>query len=86
MKRALLLTVFATGCATRNYTHYLIEPAPTVNPAFEEEVPDPGPLVDDRVELGDAKALGRGGDGGEASALDWPFYFCLKSSTTPSRV
>jgi len=37
MKRALLLTVFATGCATRNYTHYLIEPAPTVNPVFEEE-------------------------------------------------
>lgn len=26
-----------TGCATRNYTHYLIEPAPEVNQAFEEE-------------------------------------------------
>lgn len=25
------------GCATRNYTHYLIEPAPATNPALEEE-------------------------------------------------
>lgn len=25
------------GCATRSYTHYLIEPAPEVNQAFEEE-------------------------------------------------
>lgn len=25
------------GCATRNYTHYLIEPAPEVNQAFEED-------------------------------------------------
>ncbi len=24
------------GCASRNYTHYLIEPAPAVNPALEE--------------------------------------------------
>ena len=24
------------GCATRSYTHYLIEPAPAVNPALEE--------------------------------------------------
>jgi hypothetical protein len=26
-----------TGCATRNYTHYLIEPAPATNPVLEEE-------------------------------------------------
>lgn len=25
------------GCAARNYTHYLIEPAPTTNPALVEE-------------------------------------------------
>ena len=25
------------GCAARNYTHYLIEPAPATNPALEEE-------------------------------------------------
>lgn len=25
------------GCAARNYTHYLIEPAPTTNPALEEQ-------------------------------------------------
>jgi len=25
------------GCAARSYTHYLIEPAPTTHPAFEEE-------------------------------------------------
>ena len=26
-----------SGCASRNYTHYIVEPAPTTNPAFEEE-------------------------------------------------
>lgn len=26
-----------TGCAARNYTHYLIEPAPSTNPALVEE-------------------------------------------------
>lgn len=31
----LLLT--ASGCASRSYTHYLIEPAPAINPALEEE-------------------------------------------------
>lgn len=31
-----LLSVLA-GCASRNYTHYLIEPAPATNPALEEE-------------------------------------------------
>ena len=30
----LLLLTF--GCAMRNYTHYLIEPAPSANPALEE--------------------------------------------------
>ncbi len=25
------------GCASRNYTHYLLEPAPAVNPLLEEE-------------------------------------------------
>lgn len=30
------LVVIATGCAARNYTHYLIEPAPTANPVLEE--------------------------------------------------
>lgn len=33
----LWLSVPFLGCATRNYTHYLIEPAPEVNQAFEEE-------------------------------------------------
>ncbi len=37
MKRSLVLVLLCAGCATRNYTHYLIEPAPTTNPAFEEE-------------------------------------------------
>lgn len=37
--RSLLLLGALTlgGCAQRNYTHYLIEPAPTTNPALEEE-------------------------------------------------
>lgn len=34
MTLALLLSL---GCASRNYTHYLIEPAPATNPALEEE-------------------------------------------------
>lgn len=33
---AVVSLVWATGCASRNYTHYLIEPAPAVNPALEE--------------------------------------------------
>jgi hypothetical protein len=38
MKPALLpLLALAAGCAARNYTHYLIEPAPATNPALEEE-------------------------------------------------
>jgi hypothetical protein len=36
-RHLLALVVLSCGCATRNYTHYLIEPAPTTNPAFEEE-------------------------------------------------
>lgn len=41
--RAALLWVLCTlalttsGCAARNYTHYLIEPAPATNPVLEEE-------------------------------------------------
>jgi hypothetical protein len=38
--RVLLATLLpllcATGCASRSYTHYLIDPAPAVNPALEE--------------------------------------------------
>lgn len=34
---ALALAGLAGGCAARNYTHYLIEPAPATNPALEEE-------------------------------------------------
>lgn len=34
----LLAAVLASlGCAARNYTHYLIEPAPAINPALQEE-------------------------------------------------
>lgn len=36
MKRALILLA-CTGCAGRNYTHYLIDPAPRTNAALEEE-------------------------------------------------
>ncbi|MBN2801256.1 MAG: hypothetical protein JXX28_19100 [Deltaproteobacteria bacterium] len=36
LSRVLLLALPLGGCASRNYTHYLIEPAPAVNPAFEE--------------------------------------------------
>jgi hypothetical protein len=32
-----LLLLSALSCASRNYTHYLIEPAPAINPALEEE-------------------------------------------------
>jgi hypothetical protein len=39
MTRSLLLLAasLASGCAARNYTHYLIEPAPETNPVLEEE-------------------------------------------------
>jgi tetratricopeptide (TPR) repeat protein len=33
----LLFFALMSGCASRNYTHYLIEPAPATNPALEEE-------------------------------------------------
>lgn len=33
----LLALLLSGGCASRNYTHYLIEPAPSTNPALEEE-------------------------------------------------
>jgi hypothetical protein len=37
MTRPLALAALLLGgCASRSYTHYLIEPAPAVNPAFEE--------------------------------------------------
>ncbi len=32
-----LLFIFTSGCAARNYTQYLIEPAPRKNPALAEE-------------------------------------------------
>ena len=32
-----LILLLGAGCAARNYTHYLIEPAPATNPALEEE-------------------------------------------------
>ncbi|MCA9569753.1 MAG: hypothetical protein KC656_18040 [Myxococcales bacterium] len=35
--RAVLLVAVLSGCASRNYTHYLIEPAPSVSPVLEEE-------------------------------------------------
>ncbi|MEL6347256.1 MAG: tetratricopeptide repeat protein [Myxococcota bacterium] len=37
MKRLVLLSVVLGGCAARNYTHYLIEPAPATSPLLEEE-------------------------------------------------
>lgn len=38
MKPTLLFAVVLLGaCSARNYTHYLIEPAPETNPALEEE-------------------------------------------------
>jgi tetratricopeptide (TPR) repeat protein len=33
----MILPLALLGCATRNYTHYLIEPAPASSPALEEE-------------------------------------------------
>ncbi|MCB9761287.1 MAG: hypothetical protein H6739_15705 [Alphaproteobacteria bacterium] len=35
--RLLAALLLLGGCATRNYTHYLIEPSPKTNPALEEE-------------------------------------------------
>lgn len=37
VRLSLLLVLLASGCASRSYTHYLIEPAPEVNDVFEEE-------------------------------------------------
>lgn len=38
MRLGLLAALLVQGgCAARNYTHYLIEPAPATNPALEEE-------------------------------------------------
>ena len=37
MTRAIVLLLLCTGCAARNYTHYLIEPSVAINPALEEE-------------------------------------------------
>ena len=38
MNRLLILTLaFSSGCAARNYTYYLIEPAPSKHPALKEE-------------------------------------------------
>jgi hypothetical protein len=33
----MMLALVLGGCAARNYTHYLIEPAPAVDPALQEE-------------------------------------------------
>lgn len=33
----MTLVLLLSGCASRNYTHYLIEPTPATNPALEEE-------------------------------------------------
>lgn len=35
--RSLAILLLCGGCASHNYTHYLIEPAPATNPALEEE-------------------------------------------------
>ena len=37
MKRLLLLLLILPGCAARNYTYYLVEPAPQKHPALKEE-------------------------------------------------
>ncbi|MBS1149351.1 MAG: hypothetical protein H6Q89_1049 [Myxococcaceae bacterium] len=37
MTRLLLISLALTGCAARNYTYYLVEPAPTKHPALKEE-------------------------------------------------
>jgi len=34
---SLVLGLLLGGCASKNYTHYLLEPAPAVNPALVEE-------------------------------------------------
>jgi len=34
---AAIMALALSGCAARNYTHYLIEPAPEINPTFEED-------------------------------------------------
>jgi tetratricopeptide (TPR) repeat protein len=36
LRPGLLCWLLASGCASRNYTHYLIAPAPTTNPVLEE--------------------------------------------------
>ena len=33
-RRALVLALLSSGCAGRNYTHYLVETAPVTNPAL----------------------------------------------------
>ncbi len=33
----IAFALLCSGCATKNYTHYLIEPSPAVDPVFEEE-------------------------------------------------
>jgi tetratricopeptide (TPR) repeat protein len=35
--RAFLLALLSSGCAGRNYTHYLVETAPVTNPALIED-------------------------------------------------
>ncbi len=38
MLRFLVMSlIFGSGCASRNYTHYLIQPAPATNDALEED-------------------------------------------------
>ena len=33
----VLLSLWLSGCAARNYTYYLVDPAPAVNPALQDE-------------------------------------------------
>ena len=33
-RRSLVLALVSSGCAGRNYTHYLVETAPVTNPAL----------------------------------------------------
>ena len=35
--RSFFLALLSSGCAGRNYTHYLVETAPVTNPALVEE-------------------------------------------------
>ncbi len=37
LTHAALLVLLTSGCAYRNYTHYLIRPAPETNPVLEED-------------------------------------------------